>query len=187
MPNYLAPPPTGQQYDFEKIVQQQGAVDIEPLRQIACLVHHCTVLELEQSLWSSYLHCGTGRYKPNGSDVLFWPAQVRIKMHTMQQCATNSDAATCSQFVRQHLHTLTDQQHEYRRQLNQRSGLVEDFARSFEQPIQAFVQQSLARVRSKYEYKTKLVAFDYDQYALECQFRQQATNDLQVCQTLSAA
>ena len=184
MPSYLSR--STAQGSFDQMIQQSGgkaasAVDIEPLRQIASLVHHCTVLELQRSLWSSYLQCGTGRRKPNRPDVLFWPASVLTKMRTLQGRPANNDAdETCSQFVREHLHTLTDQQHDSRRQLQQRSQQVDDFARSFEQAIEAFVQQGLTQTRAKYAYKMKLVEFDYDQRALECEFRQQTTSDEQV-------
>ena len=146
----------------------------EDVRQAAILTHHLTILELEQSLWTCYLKCGTGTLTSSTADRTFWPASV-VTMVT--ELASDND---CLRFVQRRMSDLANEERALREQWNQKKKQIYDYARIWEEPLRASVVEQTESFRQNVRYQIQVVEFDYHIHQLESEFRQERPSATQV-------
>ena len=177
---------------FVKMIEQNASSMDRPwsreeLRQVAILTHHLLVLELERSLWNSYLQCGTSMLQPNAKYSRFWPATV-IDMFKESTQATNlsnidrirTSDDDCLQFVQRQLQDLENEEQTLQYQLNHQKKQIYDYDRIWDEPIQALVVEQTESFRQHCRCKIQLVEFEYRAYQLECELREESPTTGQV-------
>ena len=189
MPSYLS---SIYERRFVRLIEQHvpsidRSLNREDLRQVAILMHHVTVLELERSLWDSYLKCATSMVQRNGKYPRFWPAAVIAMFRELAQMTTLGDVdqirASDDDYLRIVQRQLCDLEKEGRAlqcQLNHRKKRIYDYERIWEEPLRAFVVEQTESFRQQFQCKVQLVEFDNRAHQLECEFREESPNTAQV-------
>ena len=166
--------------NFVKMIDQHmpspdAPLNREHMRQVAILTHHLTVLELERSLWKSYLQCGTDILpSPSERRVPFWPTSV---VTLLNERASDHD---CLRFVQQKLCDLDNEDRVLVEQWHARKKQIDDYERLWEHPIRAFVVEHTESFRQQIQSKIQLVQFDYRAHRLDGDFREESPSTAQV-------
>jgi len=169
------------------ISQSASSITTEELRQIALLMHQLHVLDLEKSLWDTYLKSGIGSFKADQSHIKIWPSEVKAMIRFARRSTTISDINQinilddhCYQFVNNQLREFNEKQQQLRQQLIRKKKQFYHYRDPMDQILQTLVQEQMQSLRLEYEYKIKLVEFDYRQEVLDQAVQQQHPNVQQV-------
>jgi hypothetical protein len=171
---------------FEQIIRQitndtAYSMNIEELRQVAILMHQCTMIDLETSLWSTYLKAGTGTLKIEQPGPEIWPTMLKSKIMALNNGETDNDIDdTCLKFVNKRLRQLDHDQHRYQAEINEKKINMDGYMTTIEPVIQTFIQENLRSLHIQYEYTIALIEYDYEDQRLELEFAQLEPNDHQV-------
>ena len=119
MPKYLSATNTLFEHKIHALVEQQttssssSSLHIEQLRQIAFYLHQLAEIELNLSLWTTYLHSGTGQMTSSSSSsshssshprdsrtLTLWPEEVKTSMINHQYTKFNSKESDDETYLR---------------------------------------------------------------------------------------
>ena len=153
LPHYLSS--AGRIFDERMLpLLQQAAtsINIEHLREVAHLMHKLIDVELDISLWTAYLHSGTGEWKDSTAasthrPLLLWPHDVKATMIRKGQVPADVDPKTidhqdCLAFVYQTLRQYRDQRDQYENQLKaKKQRLNNTLTSEMEETMGQFVEQ----------------------------------------------
>jgi hypothetical protein len=168
---------------FEQIIRQitndtAYSMNIEELRQVAILMHQCTMIDLETSLWSTYLKAGTGTLKIEQPGPEIWPTMLKSKIMALNNGETDNDIDdTCLKFVNKRLRQLDHDQHQYQAEINEKKINMDGYMTAIEPVIQTFIQANLRSLHIQYEYTIALIKYDYEDQRLELEFAQLEPKD----------
>ncbi|CAF1538569.1 unnamed protein product [Rotaria sp. Silwood1] len=143
---------------------------VEKLRQMAILIHQLFMIDLEKSLWSTYLKSGTGQLPVNQMDndhlshPHLWPIEVQKLMR--QQSLDSTDSAACLTYVTQHLDELNDKMKQYQTKYNMMKNQYFNYLPT----IQTFVHQQLESARLATEQQIAIVHYHYIDHVFELKF-----------------
>ncbi|CAF5052549.1 unnamed protein product, partial [Rotaria sp. Silwood1] len=143
---------------------------VEKLRQMAILTHQLFMIDLEKSLWSTYLKSGTGQLPVNQMDndhlshPHLWPIEVQKLMR--QQSLDSTDSAACLTYVTQHLDELNDKMKQYQTKYNMMKNQYFNYLPT----IQTFVHQQLESARLATEQQIAIVYYNYIDHVFELKF-----------------
>ena len=149
-----------------------SSFEMEDLRGIAVLLHRIAVLEIQQSLWTTYLRSGTGtllnKIPPPttttmNNNVSIWPMDVKKAM--IKNCpTTNSDEIDdemCRKYVNETLQSIINRRTEYEQELDvKKRRLCRIFPSDIEDAIQQFIEEeeiSFLRI----EMQSKMISVEY--------------------------
>lgn len=159
----------------------------EDLRQMAILTHNLIMLELEQSLWNTYLKCGTSTLTPSIVDQKLWPTSVITIFEELASVTNISDDDhtrttdnDCLQFVQRQLYNLKNEERAFQYQWHDKKKQIYDYERIWEEPIRALVVEQTESSRRQFRCKIQLVEFDYRAHRLEREFRLESPSTAQV-------
>ena len=129
------------------------SIDMEKLREIAILLYHCKIIDLEIALWSTFLKSGTDHGQNNNA------AEHGIYLDSVQR----------------HLQQFKQQKECFLRQLNENITTIEHYHRIMEPCLQLFFQDKFNRLQMDYEHRIALIGYDYEEkrLAYEIQAEQQ--------------
>jgi len=98
----------------EKIYQSASTINLDSLGDIAIMIHHLHIIDLEKSLWTKYFECGSGTLAgPYESIIKVWPAHIQLICRLEKAVATKCDLNQievndddCFQLVKKYLTEL---------------------------------------------------------------------------------
>ncbi|CAF2967501.1 unnamed protein product [Rotaria sp. Silwood2] len=144
---------------------------IEELRQMAIVIHQLFMIDLEKSLWTTYLKSGTGQLQLNhmDNDNIIHPHlwSVQVQKLVSKQSLDNTDTATCLTYVTQHLDELDDKMKQYQTKYNMKKNQYLNYLSK----IQTFVHQQLESARLTTEQQIALVRYNYNDHVFKLKFR----------------
>jgi hypothetical protein len=171
----------------QKLYHPTGSINIVELRQIAILMHQLNVLDLEKSLWNTYLKAGTGILLSKESNLKVWPSSLKLMIQLDQRATTMSDVNQikvdddrCLKYVNDHRRELDKTQQQCQEQFNLKKKQFYGFTITTENILQTFIKEQIQSLRLKYECSIQLVEFDYREQVLEHALLQQNPNEQQV-------
>lgn len=180
---------------FRELVQAilsttASSLQIEDVRDIASLLHQLASIEIQQSLWQTYLRSGTGalekdRLSTVHSRFSVWPSELKSKIKHEKQQPTNADHVdydTCLDYVYDQLRQLVDSRIVYKGQLDdEKERLKNSFTSTMENTLVQFIeQQELVFTRIEIESKIAIIEYDYQDQLIEYEFNQLQPNSSQV-------
>jgi hypothetical protein len=164
----------------QKIYQSASSINIEQLEQITILLHQLNVLDLEESLWTTYFRAGTGILNIRLSNLKRWPLHVKKMIHLNRRPTTISelheikiDDNDCLKFVIEHQQEIKKRQQELQQELISKKQQFPGFTNTIENTLKIFIQEHITFLRLKYECQIKLVDLDYRQQLLDHDVLQQ--------------
>ncbi|CAF1559859.1 unnamed protein product, partial [Adineta ricciae] len=166
MPEYLSESNQTFATIIDPVLQTSAsAIHIGDLQQIALLYHKLQLIELNISLWTTYLRSGTGKLHDNeqqpllplqatatagvtttsvGPHILTWPQELKTIMladPTMKFHANEIDHDQSLNYVMKMLRSFREQNTHYQLQLKERKQRLNNcFTIEMEQVIQSFVR-----------------------------------------------
>ncbi|CAF1097789.1 unnamed protein product [Adineta ricciae] len=175
-------------------------ISIEQLRQTTVLIHKIQLHDLNISLWTTYLHSGTGKLKnilqlaekkeeereqskgtnaTSSVDLQLWPDEVKTSM--IEHCYTTLQAHeidhnTCLSYVHHKIRQFRDLNTSYREQLQERKEqqLKNTLIPEMEIKLTQFVEEyGIAIHRIPIESEIATVKFQYNDRLLELEFYQE--------------
>ncbi|CAF4818731.1 unnamed protein product [Rotaria sp. Silwood1] len=180
---------------FEKMMthqmlQNQTHLSINDLHELAILQHRIAMIEIDKKLWTFYLKLGTGQcdiLENNITEVdpCIWPTAVR-KMRTNPPNTTNSNGQIIKEksyeaIVYDHLENLNEKIEFYSAEYYEKSLVLIHFKDAIEKGIQTFVQTySIVPFEMKFNYKVKILTYNYTDQLLERDYFRRKTNDNQI-------
>jgi hypothetical protein len=203
IPNYLSI----NHQDFQQLIQSilsttANSMNMKDLQEIALLLRQMTMIDLQISLWNSYLQSGTGelakehrlstthRHHP---ELFLWPIEMKsIIMKEKEKKKSDDemipinineiDHETCLNYVDQTLGQFVDRKIQYQTQLHEKKDAFRHFFTSkMEDAINQFIeQQEMVFIRLEFESKIAIVKYDYRDRLLELEYHQLKPNHYQV-------
>jgi hypothetical protein len=149
-------------------------VNREDVRHAAILTHHLTILELERSLWESYLKRGIRPVEPLSERLQCWPTSVV----TMVTERTSDDDGL--RLVQQQVCDLDKEEQVLREQWHEKTKQIVDYERIWESPIRTLVVEQTESFRQSVLFKIQVVEFDYGAHRLEDEFQEESPSTTQV-------
>jgi len=150
---------------------------IEDLRQMAVLIYHLFIINLEKSLWLTYMKAGTDKFNSNQVkndnnnnkiDRCIWPIEVQTTMKKSIKNNNHDNNTNCLTFATQYLSDLENKIKNYETQLN----IAKNRLREHLQTIELFIQQKLESFRLRIVHQIELVQYNYNDRMLELQYLQ---------------
>ena len=170
---------------FEQFISNQqisanSNLLIEELRTLAVLINEISTLNLQKSLWMTYLKSGTAQLVSKYQKDLvtkpqFWPPQM---IQSMSIDRKNEDATSYLNYVTNQLSQYDDKIKNYEIELNQMKGKY--LTSNYIKILEAYVQQGLTSIRRNIELQMALVQYDYSAHVLELIFLRNHPTDEQV-------
>lgn len=173
----------------EKIYHMKSSIGLDELGRIAILMHQINVLEMEKSLWTYHLKSGTGTLMPpNEINLKIWSTHIITRIKYNQRATTISDISSikvsdqqCINFVTNYLHELNDKYEQLQQELNlKKTRNFYGYTTSIDETLRTFIEEHQRLLCLKYEYKMKLIEFDYREKILDYVFDQENLNQKQV-------
>jgi hypothetical protein len=201
IPNYLLI----NHQDFQQFIQSMlsttaNTMNMKDLQEIALLIRQITMIDLQKSLWNSYLQSGTGELGKKHRlstthyhhELFVWPMEMKSIM--MKEKETKSDDEmmpininqidhdTCLNYVYRTLRQFVDRKIQYETQLDEKKDYFKNFFTSeMEDAIRQFIeQQEMVFIRLEFESKIAIVKYDYHDRLLELEYHQLKPNQYQV-------
>ncbi|CAF3964074.1 unnamed protein product [Rotaria sp. Silwood1] len=158
----------------------------EELRQIAILIYKLMFIEINYSLWTTYLKSGTGQLmiqsekQPNYSTNLpIWPKEIKIMIQKLVKMNATNENDIYINFISNKLHELDNQLKQYQTELNQKTNSFHGYTLQLQQLIETYIQQNLSSFRMEIEHKIELIHYDYYIEALKLEYYRQNPNEYQ--------
>jgi len=194
--------------DFQQLIQSMlsttaNTMNMKDLQEIALLIRQVIMIDLQQSLWNSYLQSGTGElgkkhrlstthHHHHHHELFVWPMEMKSIM--MKEKETKSDDEmipininqidhdTCLNYVYRTLRQFVDRKIQYETQLDEKKYYFKNFFTSeMEDAIRQFIeQQEMVFIRLEFESKIAIVKYDYHDRLLELEYHQLKPNQYQV-------
>jgi hypothetical protein len=197
IPNYLSVSHRNFQQLMQSILSTTAnSFNIEDLQEIALLIRKIAMIDLQKSLWTSYLRSGTGKLekdRPSTANhyVSVWPLEVKKSImmkekNTMSEMTpiniNQIDNNACLNHVYQTLLRFVDSRIEYQNKLDEKKYHLKNFFTSkMEDAIVQFIeQQEMVFIRLEIESKIAIVEYDYKDRWIEFEYNQLEPNQYQV-------
>ena len=161
------------------------SINIGHLRPMAHLIHKVSIIELNISLWTTYLRAGTNKLKeqPTTATVSIWPEEVKTTMiargDTTLTNPRDLDHTTCLGYVYKMLRRFRDQISQVQAELKERKlDLQNRFTGEVKDVVVEFVEQNgILLHRMHTEGKIIIVEHDYTDQTLERELQQLHPNE----------
>lgn len=186
LPNYLSNNNGAFDRAMATLFDKATPINMEQLRMIAYLKNKLAEIELNTSLWTTYLRSGTGKMKEPGEEqettrrpLRVWPEEMRATMLRSKSTTTNTENdvndETCLNYVYKILRQLRDQTVSYQAQLDEKKkSMKSTFTVEIEDAIGRFVENhGTTRFRAYIQNKIAAVKHDYIDRALDLEFQEQ--------------
>lgn len=200
MPKYLSSSDQTFENMIKPILQKTAnTIHIEYFRQIALLTHHLAFIDLNITLWTTYLRSGTGKLKLGEQlqqittmatsvyqNLSIWHKEVKSSMidegYVTVTDANEINHDTYLNYVHSKLHKFRDQTVFYQNQLDERKQrLNNSFTDEIGQAINQYVEDyGIALFRISTETKIAIVEYDFNDRLIELEYHQQNPNEYQV-------
>ncbi|CAF1411339.1 unnamed protein product [Rotaria sordida] len=150
----------------------------EELRQISILIYKIMVIQIYNSLWTTYLKSGTGQLIIQSKEQLncltnlhIWPKEIKtiITQKSIKMNATNENEIYMN-FISNKLHELDNQLKQYQAELNQKINSFYGYTLKLQQLIETYIQQNMSSFRMEIEHKIELIHYDYYIQALKLEY-----------------
>ena len=196
MPRYLS----NSNQTFEDIInptlqKSANTVNIEDLRQIALLEHKLKLVDLNTSLWTTYLRSGTSKLNEDEqhplqaaaagittslvrSNLSIWPEELKSTMLADRNenfKANEIDYDKCLNYVMKMLRSFREQNNYYQLRLKERKQRLNNcFTLEIGEVINSFVEEyGIRSHRLQIESKIAAIKYDYKDRLSEFDFHQQ--------------
>jgi len=174
MPDYLLDKSKAfEKYMNPYLTSNTTNLTMEDLRQVAFLQHKLALIELHISLWTTYLHSGTGQIlnveespwqivnsfqlRATRAPLCIWPEKLKSIIPADQQ-------ANVLNYVTQKIRQLRTQHLSYKTQLNKRKAELKDhFTSEIDEKINKFVQD-YGMILRRIIIESQIVIIKYDYY-----------------------
>ncbi|CAF2761252.1 unnamed protein product [Rotaria sp. Silwood2] len=163
-----------------------NSINIELLREIAVLIHQLECINIDRSLWTTYLRSGTSTLKPQATTKLFlWSIEVKQRMIDCGEATTSNpdeiDQDSCLSYVNRVLEKFQNQTNYCQTQLRERKQrLNNSWTSEIEEAITKFVQQYVTAVyKLPKEGQMVAVEYDYSDRLLQLEYYQENPNEYQ--------
>jgi hypothetical protein len=205
IPTYLSV----HQPEFQHMVQSilsttANSFHLEDVQEIALLIRQMAMIDLDISLWTSYLQSGTGQLENDRRStttttphpaISVWPSEIKslIIMEEEAEKKKESDMMTtihvhqidhdaCLNYVYQTLHEFINRKIQYQTQLDEKKHHLNTFfTLEIEEAIVQFIeQQEMIFLRIEMESKIAIVQYDYQDRCIEFDYHQLKPNPYQV-------
>ncbi|CAF3485867.1 unnamed protein product [Rotaria socialis] len=163
-------------------------IDIEDLRQFAIIMHNMKCIELDQSLWNTYLKSGTGKLNQQQQQqqqqqkIQWWPMEIKIRMIERAQTTIKNpkeiDDESCLDYVQRVLLKFDQQTVFYQEQLKTiKERLRNSMTEEIENAIITFVQQQgISLYRAHIDRRIAGVEYDYKDQLILLEFYKERPN-----------
>ncbi|UJR06548.1 hypothetical protein I4U23_010831 [Adineta vaga] len=162
-------------------------LNMESLRKFSILIYQSNVLDLEMTLWNSYMKSGIGHLETNESNLKVWPSKIKSMIQFARCPTTISDREQIQVnendyliFVRDHLRKLGEKQQQIKEELLEKKTYWSTLTTSIENILETFIQENISILRLQYDEKIKLLHFDYREYILNHKFQEQHPTKQQI-------
>lgn len=147
---------------------------------MALLIHELFMINLQKSLWTTYLRAGTGQLyidRTVTNDKInpqIWPIEVQQSMR--KHSIKSTDHTTTLTYVTQYLDGLNKKMEQYQSKLNVKKVQLSVYLKT----IETFVRQTLESARLETEHHIALVQYNYQDRILELKYWQHNPSQKQV-------
>jgi len=198
IPNYLSiNHPNFQQLIQSMLSTTANSISMEDLHEMTLLIRQMIMIELQKSLWNTYLQSGTGELAKeyrfstthqHHSELFVWPMEMKSMMMMMRDKeneridVNQMDHTAYLNYVHRTLYELADRQMQYQTQFDEKKYIWKNFFTSkMENAIRQFIEQhELVFIRLDFESKMAIIKFDYRDRLLEFEYHQLKPNQFQV-------
>jgi hypothetical protein len=168
-----------------------NSITIERLRQIADLIYELASIDLVKSLWTTYLHSGTGKlqiqdqlqFKIDGPSI--WPMDVKTTLiredFTTTRNENELDHHTCLNFTYKYIRDLDASAEKCRTRLSDWKRHLEGFTNELETTIEQFVSEHCTtKIKLTVQAQIKTVEYEYIDRMIELEYLRMKPTEYQV-------
>ncbi|CAF1322570.1 unnamed protein product [Adineta steineri] len=179
IPAYLM----GTNCKFEQMIKKEQnhaihSVNIHILREIALLLHRANIIYYENSVWHTYLKCGTGTLKlgdGNGhkyslDSLKYWPKKLKSIIQStkiLEISETPFTNETYLNLVQTYLQQLENRKQQYRTKILEITKKITNYYLVIEPIIQNFIQSQLHSLNVETRHRVKIIEFEYIYFQLK--------------------
>ena len=154
---------------FEQMIRVMTSVDtysinMETIREIAVLIHQCTMIDLEKPLWFTFLKSDTGTLTTTDqTGPTYCPEKLRSMIIAMKNTLMDDSIIDENDFtlVRTHLHQLDNEQQQLQMKLAAKTKSIYNYSTNVEPILRTFIQQNLQALQMENEYEITLMEYEY--------------------------
>ncbi|CAF3153786.1 unnamed protein product [Rotaria socialis] len=173
---------------FEHCIRMQymdvaNSLDIEKLRAIAIVIHQLKMINLEITLWSTFLKSGTGQFNESHIGPPLWPELFKKRIHSsvrhhhqqqqQQQQDNDTENEIYLKIVRNRLQQLKKREQYYQRKHDEQIQPIHNYHNTMKPFLQTFIQDKLHSLQMDYEHNIALIGYEFEDHRLAYEIQQQ--------------